>query len=56
MTAEPSCDAASYTEQIQKFRLRGKLFMVSWTHLLFELGCLEGRKKCGQHLRKERVR
>lgn len=25
MTAEPSCDAATYTEQIQKFRFWGKL-------------------------------
>lgn len=25
MTAEPSCEAVSYTKQIQKFRFRGKL-------------------------------
>lgn len=25
MTAEPSCEAATYTEQIQKFRIGGKV-------------------------------
>lgn len=25
MTAQPSCDAVTYTEQIQKFRFWGKL-------------------------------
>lgn len=38
MTAEPSCDAATYIEQIQKFRLWGKLYgkldsSIIWTRL-----------------------
>lgn len=39
MTAEPSCDAATYIEQIQKFRLWGKLLYgkldssIIWTRL-----------------------